>query len=148
MSIGTLKRPVELGTRAPMWKPVRQTAAERKAARPKLAEQLVKFNKRQEREKEKAAAEARARKVRAAFVALIWARDKGLCRVCGRAVTKEGSGDPRLFGHVHEIVYRSAGGKQVPENALLVCGFDHQREHDHKIAISGTASKLSIEVLL
>jgi 5-methylcytosine-specific restriction endonuclease McrA len=120
---------------APLLKP---SALERHVAKweAKLRKQTTKKAKKQQ-----------ADKCRAAFTALIWARDGGRCRVCGAVVKKASQGgDPRLHGHVHEIVYRSARGRQEPENAVLVCGLDHDREHRHLISITGTHSALSVEL--
>ena len=55
-----------------------------------------------------------------------WAyfQDHQYCEVC----LAEGRGT-RLAQEVHEILYRSQGGKCVPENEISVCRPDHDRAH-------------------
>jgi len=112
----------------------------------KLGKAVAKYEKRQQRQAVKKRLERQAREARAAFVLLVWARDRGACRVCGVLVTKASQGgDPRLHGHVHEIQYRSAGGSALDlKNTALVCGLDHDREHRHLIEITGTGDHLHI----
>lgn len=64
------------------------------------------------------------------------ARDRGRCRMCGRAV---------LVGcrHHHHIVYRSRGGKDVASNLILVCGPCHRDIHDGRLKVTGTACNLN-----
>jgi hypothetical protein len=64
--------------------------------------------------------------------ALVKARDKR-CRLCGKPGTD-----------VHHIEFRSRGGKDVPENLILVCRFDHESLHGHVIRLAGTATNLRI----
>jgi 5-methylcytosine-specific restriction endonuclease McrA len=64
---------------------------------------------------------------------LVKARDKGKCRLCGKRGTD-----------LHHIEFRSRGGKDVPENLILVCRFDHESLHGHVIRLAGSASNLRI----
>lgn len=78
--------------------------------------------------------------------ALVRARDANRCRVCGVLTVKVGIGDPRQWGHVHHIVYRSAGGGDYPNNLIVLCGKCHSDEHEHRINITGTSLHLSVAV--
>jgi len=49
------------------------------------------------------------------------------CEIC----LAEGRGK-RLADEVHEILYRSQGGKCVPENEISTCRSDHDRMHFKK----------------
>lgn len=53
--------------------------------------------------------------------------DHSYCEVC----LAEGRGK-RLADEVHEILYRSQGGKCVPENEISTCRSDHDRMHFKK----------------
>jgi 5-methylcytosine-specific restriction endonuclease McrA len=75
------------------------------------------------------AKEANWRKVTAA----VKARDKGQCRLC-----------PVKGHHCHHIEFRSRGGKDVPENLVLLCATCHSDVHAHVIKLAGTASALRI----
>ena len=57
-------------------------------------------------------------------------RDRGACRVCG-VVSRT--------AHHHHIVYRSLGGKDTPENVLLVCPRCHDDIHAALIRVTGNA---------
>lgn len=110
-----------------------------------LGRAVTTWDQRQARLAAKRRLRAQADKFRAALVALVWARDQGRCRVCGMAVVRPSRGtDPRRHGHVHEIVYRSAGGRQEPNNAVLLCASDHAAEHEHRLVITGTSAQLEI----
>lgn len=67
------------------------------------------------------------------------ARDKGCCRVCGCQTTRAGTGDPRLWGAAHHVIYRSLGGQDVESNLVWLCRRCHEDIHAHRIAIEGTA---------
>lgn len=58
-----------------------------------------------------------------------WAyyRDHPYCEVC----LAEGRGS-RQVDDVHEILYRSQGGKCVPKNEISICRADHDRAHFKK----------------
>lgn len=71
-------------------------------------------------------------------------RDKHTCRVCKRPTIRYGTGDPRLVGQSHHIIYRSAGGKDTLENCVWICGQCSDDEHTHRIDITGTSSQLKI----
>jgi len=55
---------------------------------------------------------------------LAYLEEHPYCEVC----LAEGRGKRRGV-EVHEIVYRSQGGKCVPDNEIAVCRPDHQRTH-------------------
>lgn len=110
----------------------------------RLTRDVAKWAKRLESKAERV---ARDRATAAAWTEvskLVRARDANRCRVCGGLTTKVGMGDPRRWGHVHHIVYRSAGGGDYPLNLVLLCGQCHDDEHRHLIDIRGTALKLSV----
>lgn len=75
-------------------------------------------------------------------VSAVAARDGGRCRVCGVRVTAPGDGDPSRFAHTHHIVYRSAGGSDDLSNLVLLCAKCHDDEHQHRLALTGTADRL------
>lgn len=79
--------------------------------------------------------------------AFVSVRDKMLCRVCGCKTNRWGVGHPRSYGSAHHIVYRSAGGKDTPDNCVWTCWTCHDMEHRHELSITGTASALTIERL-
>lgn len=95
------------------------------------------------RTKKQAQAKQAANKWRAVS-ALVKHRDGGKCRVCH--VYTGTTGDPRLIGAAHHIVFRSAGGADTPDNLIWTCAECHDLIHRHKITTSGTASKLSLEL--
>lgn len=57
-------------------------------------------------------------------------RDRGACRVCG-AVSRE--------VHHHHVRYRSLGGRDTPENLLIVCPRCHDDIHSARIRVTGDA---------
>lgn len=48
-------------------------------------------------------------------------RDKDLCQVCGVAGCE-----------LHHILYKSQGGKDVPNNLVMLCNLCHHKEHSVK----------------
>ena len=68
------------------------------------------------------------------FRAKVWARDRGRCRICHRAVKRVFGLNP-LRGEVHHL----RGRRVAPEDrwnvdrAILVCLFDHLRLTRHEI---------------
>jgi 5-methylcytosine-specific restriction endonuclease McrA len=64
---------------------------------------------------------------------LVKARDKGKCRLCGKSGTD-----------CHHIEFRSRGGKDVPENLILVCRTCHSDIHGHVVKLAGTATALRV----
>lgn len=77
---------------------------------------------------------------------LVKARDGQRCRLCGIRTTRVGAGDPRLWGHVHHIVFRSQGGTDDLENLLLLCAGCHADIHTGKLGASGTATTLVVGI--
>jgi 5-methylcytosine-specific restriction endonuclease McrA len=75
------------------------------------------------------AKETNWRKVTAA----VKVRDRNRCRLCGMPGQE-----------AHHIEFRSRGGKDVPENLLLVCRHCHSDLHGHVVKLAGTASNLRI----
>jgi 5-methylcytosine-specific restriction endonuclease McrA len=74
------------------------------------------------------AKEANWRKV----TALVKKRDK-VCRLCGRPASD-----------CHHVEFRSRGGADTPENAVLLCRTCHSDVHGHVVKLAGTASNLRI----
>jgi len=107
----------------------------------RLARQVSKWQKQTAKAKAKKAKDQQAERKWRALSAMVDHRDCGLCRVCGHLTFK--AGDPRSIGQAHHIVYRSAGGKDTMANLIHLCGQCHDDEHQHRIAISGTADTLT-----
>ena len=61
------------------------------------------------------------------------ARDHRICRCCGKKTDPDDVGLKR--GHRHHIVYRSAGGQDVPENVITLCWLEHNDEHKGQLEI-------------
>lgn len=55
---------------------------------------------------------------------VVYARDAHKCRWCGRA--------NGVSLHLHHIVYRSGGGRHVPENLITLCYEHHSLVHSDK----------------
>ena len=91
------------------------------------------------RAKEKARAVRKKQRDYSALRVQVCHRDMGLCRVCRHYASP-------TYGHVHHIVYRSAGGEDTMSNCLWLCATCHDLEHRHRIAITGTSDALDIEV--
>lgn len=68
------------------------------------------------------------------FRAAVWARDKGICRLCGRKVSR--SVDSTVRGHVHHIRGRNVApeDKYNPKAAVLVCALCHVKLHAGQVA--------------
>lgn len=49
---------------------------------------------------------------------LVFCRDQGICRVCGKKVKLH---DNNYEGEVHHIMPRSKGGSDHPKNLILLC---------------------------
>jgi 5-methylcytosine-specific restriction endonuclease McrA len=63
--------------------------------------------------------------------AAVWKRDGGKCRVCGDAAQE-----------MHELEFRSLGGKRSLENSIAVCAFGsrhncHRLLQKHEIEVQG-----------
>lgn len=74
---------------------------------------------------------------------IVWARDSGKCRHCGRVVVKTIELIPQR-GEVHHIVRRAKAKALLtdPRNCLLVCLHPcHQGFTHHEIAILGRAKQ-------
>lgn len=84
----------------------------------------------------------RAAEIRATRRAL-FERDKSRCRCCGREVAWEHY-NPNAVGHWHHLIYKSAGGDDSLDNALLLCWRCHRLEHDHRYRIVGTGQSVTI----
>lgn len=80
------------------------------------------------------AAETAWRKV----CAVVDARDKRMCRACGRKCDPNAT-DILHRAERHHITYRSAGGKDISENLALLCAGCHSDEHRHRLKIEGNA---------
>lgn len=65
------------------------------------------------------------------------ARDKRICRCCGKKTNPDDVG--LLRGHRHHITYRSAGGKDVSSNLVTLCPVCHNDEHKSRLEIHGDA---------
>lgn len=104
----------------------------------KLERQEAAYARRQAKARTKRTDQRAAQRDWSRMVSVIWRRDEGRCRSCGVAVRPYGSAaHPTLWGHVHHIVYRSAGGEDRPNNLALLCGQCHLDEHHHRITITG-----------
>jgi hypothetical protein len=70
------------------------------------------------------------------FRSLVWARDRGRCVVCGRAVKRTLGLDP-LRGEVHHLRGRNVAPEERcnPRNGVLVCLLDHLRLTRHEIEL-------------
>jgi hypothetical protein len=76
--------------------------------------------------------------------AAVDARDRRTCRCCER------EGNPyatTAIGriHRHHIVYRSAGGEDIPENVISLCWLCHAAEHAGQLAIVGANANERVE---
>jgi 5-methylcytosine-specific restriction endonuclease McrA len=82
----------------------------------------------------KAAAEQQWRDV----CRIVDARDRGLCRACGRRCNPLATA---LLDRAerHHIVYRSAGGADESWCLVTVCQGCHNDEHRHRLRIEGNA---------
>lgn len=74
-----------------------------------------------EREKAEAAQERACQKA-------VDLRDKRTCRACQRKSDPDAVGLTKR-GHRHHIVYRSAGGEDIPSNVVTLCHVCHDDEH-------------------
>lgn len=67
----------------------------------------------------------------AAVRAMVFARDHDTCRVCGGPAWT-----------MHELKFRSLGGKHSPENSIAVCGSGttkcHGKLQRHRLLVIGT----------
>jgi hypothetical protein len=70
--------------------------------------------------------------------AAVDARDKHRCRSCSKPAPINGIGVLQK-AHRHHIVYRSAGGKDTPENLCTLCARCHFAEHAHQLKVDGNA---------
>lgn len=109
-----------------------------------LARQVQRYERQQERKAAKVAREKAEAQAWRVLSLKVYARDKGLCRVCGVQTTPAGKGHPAQWGAVHHIVYRSAGGGDAMSNLILLCFRCHDLEHQHTITIRGTADALEV----
>lgn len=74
----------------------------------------------------------------------VYDRDGGVCRACGLHAEWKAR-IPSQLGHAHHIIYRSAGGSSEMHNLAWLCGFCHDQEHSHRIRITGTGERITIE---
>lgn len=81
------------------------------------------------RKRIKGRAKRAASKVTKSVRAYVFEREKGICRCCGCMAAES----------MHEIVFRSQGGKVSPENSIAVCGDGvrgcHGRLQRHEITV-------------
>lgn len=112
------------------------------------ARQKARYAKRQERAQIKRREDAAKAKARRDVIATVWQRDGGTCRACQKPrLQRWGSYcNPALWGHVHEIVFRSLGGDPLNPNAcVLVCGECHEAIHTtRKLTLAGTWDNLTV----
>ena len=94
-------------------------------------DQPSRFDKALEKEIEEAA-------VWTAVCKVVDARDKRICRACGKRSELDAVGLLK-HGHRHHIVYRSAGGEDVSANLVTLCARCHNAEHRHRLRIEGDA---------
>lgn len=85
--------------------------------------------------KEKEQAEDAAWK---AVCKVVDARDKRICRACGKRSNIDAIG-LTARGHRHHLVYRSAGGADVSSNVVTLDARCHADEHAHRLRIEGDA---------
>jgi len=66
---------------------------------------------------------------------IVYKRDGGLCRACGRKVKLHG----HLLDvmHAHHVIYRSAQGSDAPSNRLSTCASCHEAEHHGLLWMKG-----------
>jgi 5-methylcytosine-specific restriction endonuclease McrA len=81
------------------------------------------------RVKDRIAAKQERERKASLFRKHVWARDKGVCRLCGRKVAR--SVDSTIRGHVHHLRGRNVApeDKYNPKSALLVCSLCHHKLH-------------------
>lgn len=69
----------------------------------------------------------------------VFARERGICRCCGSMAAES----------MHEIRFRSQGGKVCPENSIAVCGDGvrgcHGKLQRHEITVRLLAKRLGAE---
>ena len=61
------------------------------------------------------------------------ARDRRMCRCCGKKTNPDDIG--LIRGHRHHLVYRSAGGEDTAQNVLTLCWGHHNAEHKGRLQI-------------
>lgn len=129
----------------PLWKYGDWNAAPKaKKPEPEKAKRVNKSRKKGWRAKQTAKKRAAKAKGYVKVCAEVDARDGGRCQCCGRMTRPVADLSPDARHH-HHIVYRSQGGKDEPENVITLCNECHDREHQHRIKITGTASALVID---
>ena len=81
-------------------------------------------------------------KAEAAFRKAVWARDKGLCRKCGRKVSKSMAVSPTR-GEVHHLEGRANRAlRNLAWNGILLCAVHHQAVTRHLMTITQAAKDL------
>ena len=81
-------------------------------------------------------------KAEAAFRKAVWLRDKGLCRKCGRKVSKSLAVSPTR-GEVHHLEGRANRAlRYLPWNGVLLCAIHHQAVTRHELTIVQNAKDL------
>lgn len=68
-----------------------------------------------------------------------YARDGGRCRVTGVPL-KLVSENPELVAHGHQVIFKSAGGKDELWNIATVAPRVHEGIHQHKYDVEGNAN--------
>ena len=96
-------------------------------------DQPSRFDKALEKELEEAA-------VWTAVCKVVDARDKRMCRACGKRSELDAVG-LLLRGHRHHIVYLSTGGEDVSSNLVTLCARCHNAAHRHWLEIRGNADE-------
>jgi 5-methylcytosine-specific restriction endonuclease McrA len=74
------------------------------------------------RKREKAARKRAQAKVTATVRAFVFTRDKGRCRVCGGQAHE-----------LHELRFRSLGGKVSMHNSIAICRGCHSDMQEHRV---------------
>lgn len=64
------------------------------------------------------------------------ARDGRQCRCCDKRSDPDATGLLER-GHRHHIVYRSAGGSDLPDNLVTLCASCHEDEHRSRLMVEG-----------
>jgi 5-methylcytosine-specific restriction endonuclease McrA len=72
---------------------------------------------------------------------VVYKRDKGQCRCCGRALKLHGISLLDVM-HAHHVIYRSAGGSDHQDNRLSLCAWCHEAEHHALLMIAGEPKKI------
>lgn len=132
-----------MGLNVPVYDPHARTAKPKPS---RFSRDLKQHEKRTVKAKAKRVADAADDAAWEALKEIVWKRDEGRCRICGKTARLHAT-NPKQQGTAHHIVYRSAGGSDDLSNLLWICRPCHADEHEHRLRISGTAAKPVVEVV-